>query len=85
MEHTMLIDELLPDSKLDPATLEERKLKEIEHSRTRRSILQGFERRTDTSQIDQVDNLERLTKNKQEFDKHFSNMKFYSIAASSEA
>jgi ubiquinone/menaquinone biosynthesis C-methylase UbiE len=78
------ISEFLPGNNLNIATLEERKLKEIEHSRRRRSILQGFERRTDTNKAEQVTDLDRLTKKKQEFDRHFSNMKFYSITNSSE-
>ena len=40
--------------------LEERKQKEIEHSRKRREVLQGFERLADTHAADQVEDLEEL-------------------------
>ena len=45
--------------------MEERKLKEIEHSRKRREILQGFERISDTHVADQIDDLEELIKDKE--------------------
>jgi ubiquinone/menaquinone biosynthesis C-methylase UbiE len=61
--------------------LEERKLKEIEHSRVRRQILQGYERQADAS--DQA-NLEELVRDQDAFSYHFSNMKYYSIIRSSE-
>lgn len=64
--------------------LEDRKIKEIEHSKKRREILQGFERVADTHESQQASNLEKLIKNKSDFEYHFSNMKFYSITASSE-
>ena len=64
--------------------MEERKLKEIEHSRKRREILQGFERLADTHAASQVENLEELIKDKEQFEYHFSNMKFYSVTESSE-
>jgi ubiquinone/menaquinone biosynthesis C-methylase UbiE len=64
--------------------LEERKLKEIEHSRKRRSILQGFERHSDTNRSEEVNSLDSLIKDKKEFEHNFSNMKFYSITQSSE-
>ena len=64
--------------------LEERKLKEIEHSRKRRSILQGFERHSDTDKSEKVENLESVILDKDEFDYNFSNMKFYSITNKSE-
>jgi ubiquinone/menaquinone biosynthesis C-methylase UbiE len=80
----MGIQDLLPKDSLDVSTLEDRKIKEIEHSRQRRSILQGFERHADTHTAEKVDNLDKLTKNKTEFDKHFSNMKYYSVAKASE-
>jgi ubiquinone/menaquinone biosynthesis C-methylase UbiE len=64
--------------------MEDRKLKEIEHSRNRRKILQGFERIADTHAASQVKNLDELIKNKQEFDYHFSNMKYYSVVVKSE-
>ena len=64
-------------------TLEDRKKKEIEHSKIRRSILQGFERVSDsTLNSDQVKNT--FVKNQEEFDYHFSNMKYYSVTVSSE-
>lgn len=59
--------------------LEERKLKEIEHSRQRREILKGFERYADTHAAHQVENLEELVKDPVAFKKHFANMKYYSI------
>jgi len=64
--------------------LEERKLKEIEHSRKRRSILQGFERHSDTDKSERVENLESVILDKDEFEYNFSNMKFYSITNKSE-
>lgn len=64
--------------------LEDRKLKEIEHSRLRREILQGFERIADTHSAAQVENLEELVKDKEKFNYYFSNMKFYSVVVKSE-
>ena len=64
--------------------LEERKIKEIEHSRKRRSILQGFERHSDTDKSERVENLESVILDKDAFDYNFSNMKFYSITNKSE-
>ena len=64
--------------------MEERKLKEIEHSRKRREILQGFERIADTHAAEQVEDLETLIKDKEKFNYYFSNMKYYSITISSE-
>ena len=64
--------------------MEERKLKEIEHSKKRREILQGFERIADTHAADQVEDLESLIKDKEKFNYYFSNMKYYSITISSE-
>jgi ubiquinone/menaquinone biosynthesis C-methylase UbiE len=64
--------------------LEERKLKEIEHSRKRREVLQGFERIADTHAAAQVENLDELIKDKEQFEYHFSNMKFYSVVVKSE-
>ena len=68
----------------DLENLEERKLKEIEHSRKRRSILQGFERHSDTDKSERVENLESVMLDKDAFDYNFSNMKFYSITNKSE-
>lgn len=64
--------------------LEERKLKEIEHSRKRREVLQGFERIADTHAASQVENLNELIKDKEQFDYHFANMKYYSVTVESE-
>lgn len=69
---------------MDQNNLEPRKIKEIEHSRQRRSILQGFERIADTHAASQVDNLDSLVKDKDKFDYYFSNMKYYSIVVESE-
>ena len=66
------------------AELEERKLKEIEHSRQRREILQGYERIADTHAAQQVENLEELVKDKDAFNYHFANMKYYAITAESD-
>lgn len=64
--------------------MEERKLKEIEHSRKRREILQGFERISDTHVADQIDDLEELIKDKEKYNYYFSNMKYYAVTISSE-
>ena len=64
--------------------LEERKQKEIEHSRKRREILEGFERLADTHVSEQVGNLDELVKDKEKFNYYFSNMKYYSVTAKSE-
>jgi len=80
----MGIHDFVPKESLDVSTLEDRKIKEIEHSRQRRSILQGFERKVDTHASETVENLDKLKKNKTEFETHFSNMKYYSIATASE-
>jgi len=56
--------------------LEERKIKEIEHSDRRRTIVTGFEYQTDT--LKSHSNTSFVGDGK-EFEKHFSNMKFYSI------
>ncbi len=64
--------------------LEERKLKEIEHSRKRRSILQGFERRSDTNKAEEESKLKTMIRDEQAFRYHFSNTKFYSITQYSE-
>lgn len=62
----------------------QRKQLEIEHSRKRRSILKGFERLADTHSSSQVNNLESLISSKEDYEYHFSNMKFYSITGLSE-
>lgn len=64
--------------------LEDRKLKEIEHSRTRRQILQGSERRADTNKSEEAANLGALVRDEEAFKHHFSNIKFYSITQESE-
>lgn len=64
--------------------LEDRKLKEIEHSRKRREVLQGFERIADTHAASQVQDLDNLVKDKDKFDYYFSNMKYYAITGASE-
>lgn len=60
--------------------LEERKLKEIEHSDTRRAIVRSYEYRTDAAP-DQAD--ARFVEGDAEYERHFSNMKFYSISRQS--
>jgi len=60
--------------------LEDRKIKEIEHSDRRRSIVKAYEYNTDTSQEKK---LEKFIADQEEFEQHFSNMKFYSISRSS--
>jgi ubiquinone/menaquinone biosynthesis C-methylase UbiE len=64
--------------------LEERKLKEIEHSRVRRQILQGSERHADTNKSEEAENISALVRDKVAFKLHFSNIKFYSITKASE-
>lgn len=62
------------------ANLDDRKIKEIEHSDQRRKIVTGFEYNTDTSS----DTVKRdYVNRKDEYDYHFSNMKFYSITRKS--
>jgi ubiquinone/menaquinone biosynthesis C-methylase UbiE len=60
--------------------LEERKLKEIEHSDRRRSIVKGHEYKTDASSDDYD---KTFIEEDAEYQEHFSNMKFYSITKSS--
>ena len=64
--------------------LEERKVREIEHSRTRRRILQGYERRIDTNPAEQAEDLGTLIRDPEAFKYHFSNTKYYSIQESLE-
>src|SRR5881296_3457809 len=60
--------------------IEERKIKEIEHSDRRRSIVRAYEYHTDAS----PGQLQREYVGREgEFEQHFSNMKFYSITQSS--
>ena len=64
--------------------MEDRKLKEIEHSKKRREVLQGFERLADTHAASLIDDLESLVKDKELFDYHFANMKYYAVTEESE-
>jgi ubiquinone/menaquinone biosynthesis C-methylase UbiE len=64
--------------------MEDRKLKEIEHSRKRREILQGSERLADTHAAQAAGNLDDLIKDKEKFEYYFSNMKYYSVTKKSE-
>ena len=60
--------------------LEERKLKEIEHSDRRRSIVRAHEYKTDATSDEMVD---KYVEGEKDFEQHFSNMKFYSISRAS--
>lgn len=60
--------------------LEDRKLKEIAHSDRRRSIVRAYEYHTDASPDQAV---EQYVERENDFEQHFSNMKFYSITRSS--
>lgn len=64
--------------------LEERKLKEIEHSRVRRTILRGYERVSDTNPQEEAPKLKQLIRDEVAFKHYFSNTKFYSVAIRSE-
>jgi ubiquinone/menaquinone biosynthesis C-methylase UbiE len=64
--------------------LEERKLREIEHSRRRRTILQGYERHVGAANGERAWDAALLIRDREGFKKHFSNMKFYAIADLSE-
>lgn len=64
--------------------LEERKLREIEHSRLRRTILQGFERQSDTNPDEEKAGLQHMIRDPKAYKRYFSNIKFYSVATSSE-
>lgn len=76
----------MEDSKsFDNENLEDRKLKEIEHSRMRRKIVQGYERSSDTHSDEKAADLEDMITDQQAFKYHFSNTKFYSVTVSSEA
>lgn len=59
-----------------------RKLKEIEHSKKRRQILKGFERDIALNTTNST-KFSNLIKNKELFNKHFSNLKYYSITRQS--
>jgi SAM-dependent methyltransferase len=71
-------------SPLDVSKLEKRKLDEIEHSRRRRTILQGFERHADTHPTQTADGIERMIRDKKAFEEHFANVKYYSVTGASE-
>jgi ubiquinone/menaquinone biosynthesis C-methylase UbiE len=60
--------------------LEDRKLREIEHSDRRRPIVKAYEYKTDTKEGQQE---ATFIEQAREYEQHFSNMKFYSIAKSS--
>nr|WP_320017320.1 class I SAM-dependent methyltransferase [uncultured Desulfobacter sp.] len=60
--------------------LESRKLKEIEHSDRRRSIVRAYEYHTDA---DKGQSKDQFVEKENEFEEHFSNMKFYSISKTS--
>lgn len=62
--------------------LEDRKKKEIEHSDRRRTIVKGYEYNTDASPDQLID---KFVEGNEDFEQHFSNMKFYSITRSSVA
>lgn len=59
---------------------EERKLKEIEHTDRRRSIVKGYEYLTDAGQQETRGS---IISDEASYAEHFSNMKFYSISQSS--
>jgi ubiquinone/menaquinone biosynthesis C-methylase UbiE len=69
---------------LDLSKLEDRKLKEIEHSRKRRTVLQGYERRSDTHPSEQASGLDALIRDREAFENVFANVKYYSITHESE-
>ena len=73
------------DGVLDKENMEARKLKEIEHSKRRRELLQGFERHVHVNRTSDVSNVGAMIRDKDLFEYHFSNAKFYSIVHSSEA
>jgi len=60
--------------------LEDRKLKEMEHSDRRRTIVRAHEYRTDASPGQRS---EAKVEDDTEYEQHFSNMKFYSISRAS--
>ena len=71
---------MLGSSQNESEGWEERKQKEIEHSDRRRQIVTGYEYQTDASEHD----LRRdFVKDQEEYERHFSNTKFYSITRSS--
>ena len=67
-------------SNLDIESLPDRKKKEIEHTKRRRSLVSGYEYYTDTHK----DNEQlKYVGNEEEYSANFSNMKYYSISRSS--
>ena len=70
---------------LDMASLEERKLQEIEHSRNRRLVLKGYERQLDTHASEQASGSDALIVNKEAFEHHGANLRYYSITGSSDS
>ena len=58
--------------------MESRKIDEIKHSANRRQILKGFERNIALTNSGSK-KFSKFIKNKQLFNKHFSNLKYYSI------
>ena len=60
--------------------MDDRKRLEMQHSDHRRAIVKGYEYQTDAT-LDT--NVEWLVTDRQAYEKHFSNMKFYSITRSS--
>lgn len=77
-------DEPLAPVPLDESLLEERKRLEIAHSRTRRQILQGGERRSDTHATEAAHDLDRMIRDREAFAYHFANVKYYAITHASE-
>jgi ubiquinone/menaquinone biosynthesis C-methylase UbiE len=67
-------------SKEHLSNIEERKEKEIEHSDRRRSIVRAYEYQTDAAEKQPYD---RFVEDSDEYARHFSNMKYYSITRSS--
>jgi SAM-dependent methyltransferase len=74
------MDEHTRKFSIDLSNLDKRKLKEIEHSDRRRSIVRAYEYCSDVSPERLQD---KYVERKGEYEKHFSNMKFYSITRSS--
>ena len=62
--------------------IEDRKRKEVEHSDQRRSIVRSHEYHTDAASRDEFSK-EGSSKDEEEYKRHFSNMKFYSVTRTS--
>ena len=69
---------MVEDTKID--ALEKRKIDEIKHSDKRRSIVKGYEYNSDANIKDTIG---QFISGSEDYAKHFSNMKFYSISRSS--